>query len=143
MPSKQLLHSLSKKAKNNLSIKQKLIFDDKKLDDEVLNEVKIALATNSSRKVIESIFINLASSEIYENHSIYSFYSHDYLERLEKLSSDSRGQLVIHIPVWMLIATSDLINKKYKNLEFNSVEDVMNYLIKVYHNKINYLWNPE
>ena len=143
MPSRQLLKSLSKKAKNKFRLKQKLIFDDEKLDNSVLNEVKDALATDSNRKAIEAIFTNLASSEISEKRSIYHFSSQDYLERLEKLSSDSKGQSEVSIPGWMLIATSDLINKKYKDLEFDSVEDVINYLTEVYHSKINYLWNPE
>ncbi|HAN74997.1 MAG TPA: hypothetical protein DCQ51_03040 [Planktothrix sp. UBA8407] len=144
--SQQLIDSLSKKFKSSSNKKQTkytLKFDHKKLDTDMLNEVKFYLGTDSNKKALEAIFSNLASDEISKERSIYHFASHDYLDRLYELSLYSKGESKIYIPSLILIATSNLINEKYKNLDFKSVEDVINYLIQVYYDKINYLWNPE
>lgn len=147
MPSQQLISNLAKDLTNSSGLrkKQKLTFNDDKLDHDVLNKLKLALATKSTSKAVETIFINLATDELNKKQSIYQFPSSDYLDKIEYLSklNQGNGAVNIHVPTWMLIATSELIKEKYKKFEFTSIDEVIDILIRSYFDKIQYLWNPQ
>ncbi len=148
MPSKQLMSNLAKDYTNSSGFqeKQKLTFNEKKLDYEILNKLKLALVTKSTKKAVETIFTDLATDELKKKQSIYKFPSSDYLDKIEYLSKleQADGAVKIHIPRWTLIATSELIKDKYKKFEFTSIDEVIDTLIiKYYFEKIQYLWNPQ
>ncbi len=147
MPSKQLISNLAKDLTNSpgLKKKQKLTFNEKKLDNEILNQLKLVLTTKSTKEVVKTIFTYLASDELNKKQSIYKFPSSDYLEKIEYISKVNKedGAVNIYIPKWMLIATSELIKDRYKKFEFTSIDEVIDILIQSYFDKIQYLWNPQ
>lgn len=87
MASKQLMASLTASLKNSLNRKQKLVFNENKLNCEILKDVKIGLDTHSTKRVIEIIFRILAVAELEKKQSIYKFSSYDYVNKIEELST--------------------------------------------------------
>jgi hypothetical protein len=145
MPSKQLISNLAKDLidSSGLGNKQKLTFNETQLDVDLLNNLKLALATNSTKRVVEMIFRILAIAELGQKQSIYQFPSSDYLDKIENLEKLSQGNCTVNIPIWMLIATSELIKNKYHKFEFKTIEEVIETLIQSSFDKIQYLWNPQ
>lgn len=147
MPSQQLVSNLAKDLTNSLSKKQKLTFNENKLDSDILKKLKIALGTKSPSRAVEKIFSDLATDELEKKQSIYKFPSSDYLDKIEYFSKLNQGEkdgaVNIYIPRWMLIATSELIKDRYQKFEFTSIDEVIDILIQSYFDKIQYLWNPK
>lgn len=143
MASKQLMASLTASLKNSLNRKQKLVFNENKLNCDILKDVKIGLDTHSTKRVIEIIFRILAVAELEKKQSIYKFSSYDYVNKIEELSTLSDGNCIVNIPIWMLIATSDIVRDKYNQFEFKSIEDVIEVLLLNSFFKIQFLWNPK
>lgn len=145
MANQQLISNLAKDLidSSDLKNKQKLTFNNQKLNSAILNNLKIALATNSTKRVVEMIFRILAIAELSKKQSIYQFASYDYLDKIEQLEELSQGDCTVSIPIWMLIATSELIKNKYQKFEFKSIEEVIETLIQSSFEKIQYLWNPQ
>lgn len=144
MPSQQLISNLAKDLySSGLENKQKITFNQKKLNGAILNDLKLALSTTSTKKVVEYIFRMLAISELRKKRSIYKFPSPDYLDKIKNLEQLSQGDCTVNIPIWMLIATSELIKNKYNKFEFKSIEEVIETLIQSSFDEIQYLWNPE
>lgn len=143
MASKQLMASLTASLKKSLNRKQKLVFNENKLKCDILKDVKIGLDTHSTKRVIEMIFRTLAVAELEKKQSIYKFSSYDYVNKIEELSNLSDGNCIVNIPIWMLIATSDIVRDKYNQFEFKSIEDVIEVLLLNSFLKIQFLWNPK
>lgn len=143
MASKQLMASLTASLKNSLNRKQKLVFNENKLNCDILKDVKIGLDTHSTKRVIEMIFRILAVAELEKKQSIYKFSSYDYVNKIEELSNLSDANCIVNIPIWMLIATSDIVRDKYSNFEFKSIEDVIELLLLNSFLQIQFLWNPK
>lgn len=143
MASKQLMASLTASLKNSLNRKQKLVINENKLNCDILKDVKIGLDTHSTKRVIEMIFRILAVAELEKKQSIYKFSSYDYVNKIEELSNLSDGDCIVNIPIWMLIATSDIVRDKYSNFEFKSIEDVIEVLLLNSFLQIQFLWNPK
>lgn len=142
MASKQLMASLTASLKNSLNRKQKLVFNENKLNCDILKDVKIGLDTHSTKRVIEIIFRILAVAELEKKQSIYKFSSYDYVNKIEELSNLSDANCIVNIPIWMLIATSDIVRDKYNQFEFKSIEDVIEVLLLNSFLQIQFLWNP-
>ncbi|BDA75239.1 hypothetical protein RIVM261_033990 [Rivularia sp. IAM M-261] len=143
MASKQLMASLTASLKNSLNRKQKLVFNENKLNCDILKDVKIGLDTHSTKRVIEMIFRILAVAELEKKQSIYKFSSYDYVNKIEELSNLSDANCIVNIPIWMLIATSDIVREKYNQFEFKSIEDVIEVLLLNSFLQIQFLWNPK
>lgn len=143
MASKQLMASLTASLKNSLNRKQKLVFNENKLNCDILRDVKIGLDTHSTKRVIEMVFRILAVAELEKKQSIYKFSSYDYVNKIEELSNLSDGNCIVNVPIWMLIATSDIVRDKYSHFEFKSIEDVIEVLLLNSFLQIQFLWNPK
>lgn len=64
MASKQLMASLTANLKNSLNRKQKIVFNENKLDSHILSDVKLGLDTYSTKRAVEMIFRILAVAEL-------------------------------------------------------------------------------
>lgn len=143
MASKQLMASLTANLKNSLNRKQKIVFNENKLDSHILSDVKLGLDTNSTKRAVEIIFRILAVAELAKKQSLYKFASYDYINKIEELSNLSDGNCTVNIPIWMLIATSDIVRDKYSQFEFKFTEDVIEVLLFNSFSQIQFLWNPK
>ncbi|RUT07792.1 hypothetical protein DSM106972_020520 [Dulcicalothrix desertica PCC 7102] len=143
MASKQLMASLTASLKNSLNRKQKLVLNENKLNCDILKDVKIGLDIHSTKRVIEIVFRILAVAELEKKQSIYKFSSYDYVNKIEELSNLSDGDCIVNIPIWMLIATSDIVREKYNQFEFKFIEDVIEVLLLNSFLQIQFLWNPK
>jgi len=123
--------------------KKKLRFNEDQLGSDLLRDIRRALGTNSSRVVVKEAFRHLATVELERSQSIYDLADPSFLPKLSILAEKSSGNCDVHIPIWMILSISEIIKEGQKDVEFKSIEDVINVLLLQYHQKFQYLWNPQ
>ena len=141
----KLVSALTETLDKNLQKKLKLCINESKLDTKLLANLKLIFNTSSTRRVVEIAFQLLAVSELSQQKSIYKFPSYDYVEKLKSFDKKQSKQrtICIHIPTWMIVATSRFIKEKYKKFQFKSLEEVVKLVISFTAHSSQYLLSPQ
>ncbi len=129
----KLTATLSKTLPENLKKTIKLCLDESKLDANRLEKLKSIFHTSSSTRVIELVLFALALSELEPHKSILrDFPAGGYMQKIETLIENisAASTLEIFPPRWVIVATSKIVKNKSNGLEFNTVEEVVELLIK-------------
>jgi len=132
MVSTKLIASLSKTLPENIKNTIKLSFDESKLDANRLEKLKHIFQTSSSRRVVELVLFAVALSELEAHKSIFDFPAYDYIQKIKILlgKAYSANNLEIFPPIWVVIATAKIVKKKYNLFDFDTVEEVLELLVK-------------
>lgn len=133
MATTKLISGFQKDLPLYIASKTKLVFDEKEIDSKPMEELKFALKTDSTGRVVEFVFYSLALSELKGKKSIYEFPAYDYAQNLQKLVEklDSKNLCELFLPTWVIIATSKIVKNKVNKFQFTSIEEVLNILIEV------------
>lgn len=141
MTTRKLVAGLNQQIQGDLRKKFKLSFNEEKLNKDLVEKLKLIFGSSSTKRAIEQAFNTLAVLELSHQDSIHSFPAYDYIQKLNSLESDLEDKNTVYVSTWAVIATSNLVKNKYKKLEFNSVEDVINLIVSSIATKTNCLWS--
>ncbi|MGB3204532.1 MAG: hypothetical protein WBB28_06050 [Crinalium sp.] len=144
MATRKLINGLNQEIKKDIGKKVKISFDEKKINKEIVDILKLYWGTSSTQRVIEKAFDSLALSELKPHKSIHSFPAYDYMQKLLSLEdNEPENACAVYLPTWIVAATSKFVKNKYQRLEFKSVEEVIDLVISFLADETKSLWSSD